>query len=105
MASDTPGGLFVNLDEEVIGHLHGKDLTNIIRIHDAWKEHSDPEIYCIMMACAGTSLRMLLNQGFAYSGRQWFDVMRGVANGLSQAHQWGIIHGDLTPSNGKYPTI
>jgi serine/threonine protein kinase len=44
-------------------------------------------------------LNVLINNGTKYDDLPWFEIMRGIANGINQAHIHGIIHGDLKPSN------
>jgi hypothetical protein len=51
------------------------------------------------MDWGGSSLRLLLERGFRFTGPLWFEVMRGIANGLSQPQLHKMCHGYLKPSN------
>jgi serine/threonine protein kinase len=53
------------------------------------------------MDWVGTTFRHLLELGWKFEGSQWFDVAWAIAHGISQAHQHGIIHGDLKPGHGS----
>jgi serine/threonine protein kinase len=99
-ASDNPGGLCVDLDETVFEKLVQRPLPNVVRIRETWKEQILAEKFCIRMDYIGNTLKALLEQGNTYVGLFWFDIMAPLANGLLQAHQCDIIHGDLRPQNG-----
>ena len=96
------GGLSVDLDEQLLSRLPSLHWPNFIKVHDVWTEKGPlTEKICIRMDVALTTLRGLLRLGWKYnSAPPWLDIMRGIANGLSQAHQFSIVHGDLKPSNG-----
>jgi serine/threonine protein kinase len=99
MPSPDSGGLSVDLDEDLIKWLVTKQWPNFINMHDTWKETTITEKLYIRMDWAGQTIRDLLPLGWKFIGPHWLDVMRGIANGLSQAHQYSIVHGDLKPSN------
>ena len=101
MSSPGSGGLSVDLDEDLIKSLLTKQWPNFINMQDTWKESAVSEKLYIQMDWAGQTIRDLLPLGWKFIGPHWFDVMRGIANGLSQVHQHGIVHGDLKPSNSS----
>lgn len=98
------GGLSVDLDEQILSRLASLHWPNFIKVHDVWTEKGPlAEKICIRMDVALTTLRGLLRLGWKYNNAPpWLDIMRGIANGLSQAHQFSIVHGDLKPSNGLF---
>ncbi len=55
-------------------------------------------LYLAMELVEGTSLDRLLKQN-RLSLSQAFAVMRDICQGLTHAHQHGIVHGSLTPRN------
>ena len=102
---DTPAGLYVELQEELVQGLVNKRWANVVNLYDVWKEQTtSSEKLCIAMDSLGSSLRLLLEQRWTYDGPPWMDIMRGIANGVSQAHQSCIVHGDLKPSNSSLPS-
>jgi serine/threonine protein kinase len=86
----------------VIGLTYDQKWPNVIKIHKVWWDYNIAKStrLCILMDWAGSSLRVILNRGFRYEGPPWFEIMRGIVNGLTQAHINGVAHGDLKPSNG-----
>lgn len=103
ISSALRSGPFVDLDENVLYRLPTVQWTNFINVHDVWKEETtSSEKLCIRMDIATTTLRVLIRdlKWTFNSTAAWLDVMRGIANGLSNAHFHNIIHGDLKPSNG-----
>jgi serine/threonine protein kinase len=95
------GGLSVDLDEDLIKWLLTKRWPNFINMCDVWREMAITEKLYIRMDWAGQTMRDLLRLGWTFIGPHWLDVMRGIANGLSRAHQCNIVHGDLKPSNSS----
>lgn len=78
------------------------DMPNLIKVYDMWLETqiSIATRLCVLMDWTGTSLQALISSGTKYDGLPWYEIMRGIANGINQAHTNRIIHGDLKPSNG-----
>ena len=101
MQSPGSGGLAVDLDDDLIKWLLGKQWPNFINLYDAWTESAVAEKLYIQMDWAGQTIRDLLLLGWKFAGPHWFDIMRGIANGLSQAHQFSLVHGDLKMSNSS----
>lgn len=101
-AEDIPAALAVQLDENLIHSLVGKPpWVNFVDIKSAWKETQNiTHKFCIIMDWKGNTLSYCLSMGFRFSGPPWFDIMRGIANGLTQPHLNFVVHGDLKPSNG-----
>ena len=95
------GGLAVDLDREVLNGLLQKQYPNIVNIRDIWSEITVNEKLYIQMDWVATSLRDLLALGWRFEGSHWFDVVWAIAHGVSQAHQYGVVHGDLKPANSS----
>lgn len=83
--------------------LLGKNCPNVVTIHDIWTESVVNEKLYIQMDWVGTTLQDLLALNWRFEGPYWFDLAWAIAHGVSQAHQYGIIHGDLNPANGLSP--
>ena len=92
------------MDSNSIEKLKEKHCPNVINIHDVWREREGTEKLYIQMDWVGTTLRNLLDLQWGFEGPYWVDVVWAIAHGVSQAHQHGIIHGDLKPANGVPPT-
>lgn len=77
------------------------DMPNLIKVYEMWDETqvSIATRLCVLMDWTGTSLQALISCGTKYEGLAWYEIMRGIANGVSQAHTYRIVHGDLKPSN------
>jgi serine/threonine protein kinase len=99
VASESPSGLHAELRREVILWLRGRNWPNFSIVRDVWVEMQPIERFCIRTDWAGTTLRACLTQGSRFMGPLWYDIMGGIANGLSQIHQHHVTHGDLSPSN------
>ena len=93
----------VDVDEGLIRSLVDKSLANCITIYEVLKESGHIERLWIRMAWGHSSLRVLLEEGWRFTGPLWLDVMRGITNGISQLHAHRILHGDLKPSNSSFP--
>jgi serine/threonine protein kinase len=70
---------------------------NIVTIYDVGK--SDDVAYIAMEFLEGRELRDILNDGQRLSVDQALDIVIQVALGLDYAHEHGIIHRDVKPSN------
>ena len=96
-----PSELTVNVDESTVQQLTERHWDNVVKVYRLWKEPPrDPEKLCILMDWQGDPLSFCLSKGFRWSGPPWYDIMRGIANGIGQAHLNSFVHGDLKPSNG-----
>jgi serine/threonine protein kinase len=100
-ASDDTSELLVDVDDEAINWRRHKDMPNVIKTYDIWDDtHASLATrLCVRIDWIGCSLHVLISNGTRYYGPPWFEIMRGIANGINQAHMHGIIHGDLKPSN------
>lgn len=69
----------------------------IVTVYDAGP--SDDGVYLAMERLQGRDLRRLLDEGWRPNVRQAAQIVRRVAEAISYAHQHGVIHCDLKPSN------
>lgn len=74
----------------------GLNHPNIITIHDLGREGD--WLYIAMELLQGTELRDLLQQGPLVPALA-VDIAAQVARGLSAAHERGVVHRDVKPSN------
>jgi serine/threonine protein kinase len=97
----------VDLAEHVIYNLKGKNIQNIVHVHDVWRENQGTmwEKLCILMDVASCTLRYCIQMQWEFSEDHWWDIMCGIGNGLYQAHMGNIVHGDLKPSNSSNLSI
>ena len=70
---------------------------NIVTIYDVGK--SGEVAYIAMEFLQGRELRDILNDGQTLPVRQVLDIVIQVALGLAYAHEHGIVHRDVKPSN------
>lgn len=72
---------------------------NVIRVFDlgTWRDLS----FLTMEFIPGKTLSQWIREGEGRNAnlRQKVDILRGIADGLSEAHRLGIIHRDLKPQN------
>jgi serine/threonine protein kinase len=102
LASDDTAELLVDVDDKAINwRRNNKEMPNLMKLHEIWEDTqiSIATRLCVGMDWMGASLNVLINNGTKYDDLPWFEIMRGIANGIHQAHINGIIHGDLKPSN------
>lgn len=70
---------------------------NIASIYDVIEEQG--EIFLIMEYVEGTPLRAFLQGHKEFSTEEFFKVTAQGLEGLSAAHEKGILHGDIKPEN------
>jgi serine/threonine-protein kinase len=70
---------------------------NIVTIYDVGK--TDDIAYIAMEFLQGRELRNVLNDGKRMSVEQVINIVAQVAQGLAYAHEHGIVHRDVKPSN------
>ena len=70
---------------------------NIVTIHDIIEE--DNQIYIVMEYVEGKSLRDLISPKSQFPIPNYVDIITQISEGLSQAHQAGIVHRDIKPEN------
>lgn len=70
---------------------------NIITIHDSGRHGED--VYFVMEYVRGGNLARRALEGEGLSWRELVPIFVGVARGLAAAHDAGVVHGDLKPSN------
>lgn len=85
-------GFRVELDELLIWKLVGEHWSNCIFIHEVWTEGNR---FCILKQRAEVSLSDWINLKCQITKSLWFEIMCGIANGLSQIHFHSVFHGDL----------
>lgn len=90
-------GFRVELDELLIWKLVGEHWSNCIFIHEVWTEGNR---FCILKQRAEVSLCDWIDLKCQITKALWFEIMCGIANGLSQIHFHDVFHGDLKTSNG-----
>ena len=71
--------------------------TNIVSYYDWGTEAGHP--FVVSELCLGGSLRDIIDSGAKLSVAQAVQVGLGVAEGLKHAHDQGLIHGGIAPSN------
>ncbi|MDP2806416.1 MAG: serine/threonine-protein kinase [Gallionellaceae bacterium] len=70
---------------------------NIVTIYDVGK--TDEVAYIAMEFLQGREIRDILNQGAKLPTREVLDIAVQIAQGLDYAHEHGIVHRDVKPSN------
>ena len=70
---------------------------NIVVVHDLGEERGTP--YIVMEYLPGTDLAGLLREGQAFSLTDRLRILQQVARALEHAHERGIVHRDVKPSN------
>ncbi|MFN2442178.1 MAG: protein kinase, partial [Thermoanaerobaculia bacterium] len=73
---------------------------NIVTIHEF--SSREGEVWMVMELVRGESLRERLERG-AVPPRELFSVAAAIADGLSAAHEAGLVHRDLKPENIMLP--
>jgi serine/threonine protein kinase len=79
---------------EAVGRL---DHPNIVRAHDAGE--SDGQFFLVMEFVDGANMSSLVRSGGPLEVAEACDVVRQAAIGLQHAHDHGLIHRDVKPSN------
>jgi serine/threonine protein kinase len=61
---------------------------------------NDVDGLAVLMDDYTCTLRDQISPNIQLTERQWINIMLGIADRLSCAHQAGVVHGDLCPANG-----
>ncbi|MFJ2618226.1 PASTA domain-containing protein [Glutamicibacter sp. NPDC087344] len=70
---------------------------NVVSIRD--HNVTDNIVYLVMEYVRGRNLEQVISERGRFTPRQMLSVLEQVCNGLSAAHQEGIIHRDMKPAN------
>ncbi len=70
---------------------------NIVTVYDADK--SGELLFIVMEFLEGKELRDMLASGHQFSYKQIADMIGRIANALDYAHEHGVIHRDIKPTN------
>ncbi|MBZ5709631.1 serine/threonine-protein kinase [Nannocystis pusilla] len=74
------------------------DHPNVVRVYDC-DELADGNLYLCMELLDGETLRDVFQRGKPLSALEVIDIGRQVCEAVGAAHEQGILHRDLTPSN------
>jgi Protein kinase domain len=83
-------------DEEA-RHQAALDHPNIVRVQDYFKENG--RYYLVMDYVDGKPLSKIIAERGKMSEKEAIDTMDGILRGLNCAHEQGIVHRDVKPSN------
>jgi len=70
---------------------------NIIPVYEAGEFNGTP--YLVFEFVEGLSLRDLMRREGPFAVHRAVDIMRQILDGIGYAHQQGIVHRDMSPSN------
>jgi serine/threonine-protein kinase len=70
---------------------------NIVTIHEIAEEND--QIFIVMEYVEGKSLRDIIDTSSHFPIPNYIDIIIKIIEGLSQAHQDGIVHRDIKPEN------
>ena len=79
---------------EAVGRL---DHPNIVRAHDAGE--ADGQFFLVMELVDGANMSSLVRSGGPLGVADACEIVRQAAIGLQHAHEHGLIHRDVKPSN------
>lgn len=79
---------------EAVGRV---DHPNIVRAHDAGE--ADGQLFLVMELVEGTTLASLVRRRGPLTVADACEVVRQAAVGLQHAHEHGLVHRDVKPSN------
>ena len=75
----------------------GLNHPNIVTVYDAGK--AGDVVYMAMEYIEGAELRTLIGEGQSLGVEQALSIAAQVAEGLSYAHERGVVHRDIKPAN------
>jgi tetratricopeptide (TPR) repeat protein len=70
---------------------------NIVTVYDFGEQEGNP--YLVMEYIEGTSLEAIIKSGAPLTLAEKLGIVIDVCNGLSYAHEQGVIHRDMKPAN------
>jgi serine/threonine-protein kinase len=72
---------------------------NVVRILDCGTLESDGQPYWVMEYLEGQDLGQLMSESGTLEYKRMLEIARPVCSALNEAHQEGLVHLDLKPSN------
>jgi tRNA A-37 threonylcarbamoyl transferase component Bud32 len=93
----TNAAMFQERFNEEARNQAGLDHPNIVRVHDYFKE--DGRYFLVMDFVDGQPLQQIIKDRGKLDEKSAIEIMDGVLRGLDCAHQHGIVHRDVKPSN------
>jgi serine/threonine protein kinase len=70
--------------------------------HDRWNDEKGD---IILMNAHQSTLKIFIKNAVNLTEDEWMLIMLGLFTGLANAHEHGLVHGDLKPSNGIRPYL
>lgn len=93
----TNAAMFQERFNEEARNQAGLDHPNIVRVHDYFTENG--RYYLVMDYVDGEPLQALIKANGKLEEKRALEIMDDVLRGLDCAHQHGIVHRDVKPSN------
>ena len=93
----TNAAMFQERFNEEARNQAGLDHPNIVRVHDYFKEEG--RYFLVMDFVDGQPLQQIIKDRGKLDEKSAIEIMDGVLRGLDCAHQHGIVHRDVKPSN------
>jgi serine/threonine protein kinase len=93
----TSAAMFQERFNEEARNQAGLDHPNIVRVYDYFTENG--RYYLVMDYVDGESLQAIIDESGKLEEKRALAIMDDVLRGLDCAHQHGIVHRDVKPSN------
>ena len=88
----------IQINEEVVSRLLEEGLSDASVVYSQRQTERDGDI--IIMRRHETNLRHLINSQRELTEQDWMVIILGLCIRLQNAVKYGLVHGDLKPSNG-----